>query len=165
MSIGLAFIIALLIFLVIVILDFYITHKKDDKNSISFKESLDLAELPIITFYCNDVKLNFLLDTGSNLSHINKSVLPSIGNNVLKESSVSVVGINGNPVKSGLCELTVKYKNLHFTEEFVVSDLDSVFSQVKQNTGVQIHGILGSKFFETYKYVIDFKDLTAYIKR
>ena len=68
-------------------------------------------------------------------------------------------------MKSSICNLDIKYKDLSFTEEFVVSDLDTVFSEVKKNTGVQIHGILGSKFFEKYKYIIDFKELTAHISK
>lgn len=168
MSIWLAFIIALLLFLIVIVSEFYITHKNRYKQSISFKESLDLTELPIVTFYYDDVKrikLNFLLDTGSNLSHINKSVLSSINENYEEKESVSVIGINGSPMKSSICNLDIKYKDLSFTEEFVVSDLDTVFSEVKKNTGVQIHGILGSKFFEKYKYIIDFKELIAHISK
>ena len=51
-------------------------HKKNDTTTISFKEAMDLVELPIITFYNCNTKLNFLLDTGSNNSHINKKMLP-----------------------------------------------------------------------------------------
>ena len=37
-------------------------------SEISFREAMDLAELPVITFYNGDKKINFLLDTGSNIS-------------------------------------------------------------------------------------------------
>ena len=60
--------------------------------------------------------------------------------------------------------MSVTYKNQVFEEEFGIADLDEAFSVVKQESGVQIHGILGSKFFERYKYVLDFKELIAYIK-
>ena len=36
-------------------------------SEISFREAMDLAELPVITFYNGDKKINFLLDTGSNI--------------------------------------------------------------------------------------------------
>ena len=48
------------------------------KNKISFRESLDLVDLPIVTFKNNNIKLNFLLDTGSNVSYINKEVLSQL---------------------------------------------------------------------------------------
>ena len=49
--------------------------RKKNNSKISFKEAMDLAELPVVTFYNGDVKLNFLLDTGSNISYINKSIV------------------------------------------------------------------------------------------
>ena len=45
---------------------------------MSFREALDLVGLPIVTFYQGDKKLNFLLDTGANLSVINKAALESV---------------------------------------------------------------------------------------
>ena len=62
------------------------------------------------------------------------------------------------------CWLTVSYRNQKFHEEFSAADLNKAFNAVKQETGVQIHGILGSRFFEKYQYVLDFKELAAYIK-
>ena len=38
---------------------------KKKNSEISFREAMDLAELPVITFYNGDRKINFLLDTGS----------------------------------------------------------------------------------------------------
>ena len=45
------------------------------KVKMSFKESMNLTELPIVTFYNGTNKLNFLLDTGSNLCVINSNSL------------------------------------------------------------------------------------------
>ena len=50
-------------------------HKRNGEPHMSFKESMDLVELPIITFYNNGKKLNFLLDTGANNSIINLSLI------------------------------------------------------------------------------------------
>ena len=52
----------------------YIIHPKS-YNKISFKETLDLTDLPIVTFEQNGNKINFLLDTGANRSVINKAIL------------------------------------------------------------------------------------------
>lgn len=136
---------------------------KKNKSKISFKESMDLVELPIITFYNENKKLNFLLDTGSNVSYINNSILPSINHKMLDKQS-STFGVEGNKTTNNFCSMTIFYKEQLFNEEFSISDLDNAFNIVKQENGVQLHGILGSKFFERYKYVLDFKDLIAYIK-
>ena len=49
-----------------------------NRSKISFMESMNLTDLPVITFTNNDTKLNFLLDTGSDSSYINNSILNNI---------------------------------------------------------------------------------------
>lgn len=137
--------------------------RKKKNSRISFKEAMDLVELPVVTFYNGDKKLNFLLDTGSNVSYINSSVVPALDYQEV-DKEMDVIGIEGNKVSSKFCKMTVAYKSQKFEEEFSITDLDEAFAVVKQESGVQIHGILGSKFFERYKYILDFKELIAYIK-
>lgn len=137
--------------------------KKRNNSKISFKEAMDLVELPVVTFYNGDKKLNFLLDTGSNVSYINSSIIPLLDHEKA-DKEMDTIGIEGNKVSNQFCKMSVTYKNQVFEEEFSIADLDEAFSVVKQESGVQIHGILGSKFFERYKYVLDFKELIAYIR-
>lgn len=138
--------------------------KQKKRENISFREAMDLVELPIITFYNKDKKLNFLLDTGSDLSYINKSILPSLEYIEINESR-NIISVGGNSQSLGCCNMTVTYKSQKFIDKFYISDLDEAFGAIKAETGVQIHGILGSKFFVKYKYVLDFKDLIAYIRK
>ena len=139
------------------------SNRKKNNSRISFRESMDLTDLPVITFTCADRKLNFLLDTGSTLSYINKSVVSALPHEK-SETTTQMVGIEGNRIDAECCHLIVSYRNQKFHEEFSAADLDKAFNAVKQETGVQIHGILGSRFFEKYQYVLDFKELAAYIK-
>lgn len=132
-------------------------------SEISFREAMDLAELPVITFYNGDKKINFLLDTGSNISYLNESIVSSLVTESTGEES-NIIGIEGNKVKCKICKMIIRRKNQEFEEEFSIADLDKAFSIVKKESGVQIHGILGSKFFEKYKYVLDFKDYIAYVR-
>lgn len=138
--------------------------KQKKRENISFREAMDLVELPIITFYNKDTKLNFLLDTGSDLSYINKSILPSLEYIEINESR-NIISVGGNSQSLGCYNMTVTYKSQKFIDRFYSSDLDEAFGAIKAETGVQIHGILGSKFFVKYKYVLDFKDLIAYIRK
>lgn len=132
-------------------------------SEISFREAMDLAELPVITFYNGDKKINFLLDTGSNISYLNESIVPSLVTESTGEES-NIIGIEGNKVNCKICKMIIRRKNQEFEEEFSTVDLDKAFSIVKKESGVQIHGILGSRFFEKYKYVLDFKDYIAYVR-
>jgi predicted aspartyl protease len=132
-------------------------------SEISFREAMDLAELPVITFYNGDKKINFLLDTGSNISYLNESIVSSLVTESTGEES-NIIGIEGNKVNCKICKMIIRRKNQEFEEEFSIAGLDKAFSIVKKESGVQIHGILGSRFFEKYKYVLDFKDYIAYVR-
>lgn len=154
----------LMIVLVIAVIINIIEENKRRRNSkISFRESMELVELPVVTFYNGSKKLNFLLDTGSNKSIINKAILSELNHEMLDEKE-STFGMEGNNVETEICSMTVYYRKNKFNEVFSVIDMSAAFDMVKQESGVQIHGILGSKFFEKYKYVLDYNDLSAYMK-
>lgn len=138
--------------------------KQKKRENMSFREAMDLVELPIVTFYNKDTKLNFLLDTGSDLSYINKSILPPLEYKEIDESR-NIISVGGNSQSLVCCDMTVTYKSQKFIDRFYVSDLDEAFGAIKAETGVQIHGILGSKFFAKYKYILDFESLIAYSKK
>jgi len=141
-----------------------IKHRIKKKNTkISFKESMDLLELPVITFYNGNTKLNFLLDTGSNLSYINKSVLHNIIYTPI-EGIADCYAHTGEKTKFTSCEIEIQYKKQIYIAEFGIMDLDAAFAEMKSESGVTLHGVLGSKFFETYRYVLDFQELIAYNK-
>ena len=150
------------ILLIISINSLYQINKKN-KSKISFKESMDLTELPVITFVNNNVKLNFLLDTGSNNSLINKSILNMLDYKELDGTS-KLIGVEGNNIKNSICEMKIEYKDYVFDTTFNIADLDTPFNVIKQEDGVQLHGILGSLFFQKYKYILDFQSLIAYMK-
>lgn len=134
------------------------------KHAMSFKESLDLTDLPIITFYISNQKFNFMLDTGSNASYIDINSIKELNLNTKKET-ISIIGFDGNPVESNdYYDLTFYYKKRKYENSFIGMDLSVAFNSIKQATGVQIHGILGNVFFSKYKYVLDFDNLIAYAK-
>lgn len=164
MMIIIKIIISLLaVILIAVIANAYEDIRKRNKLKMSFKEALDLVELPVVTFVNKNTKLNFLLDTGSSQSLINESMLPFLET---KESvdSMYVMGTDGNRIMANLCTMKVSYKTQEFEHNFAIKNLDDAFGVVKQESGVQIHGILGSDFLQKYKYVLDFKELIAYPK-
>lgn len=138
-------------------------HITKGNSTVSFQEAMDLVDLPIITVQNNNTKINLLLDTGSNSSYISPGIL-----NLLKYDEIDLtnttVGFGGSSTHSKGCNMKIKYKKLTFEDTFIIMQSDDVFTAIKQECGVQVHGILGSKFFDRYSYVIDFSDLTAYIK-
>jgi hypothetical protein len=138
--------------------------KRSNACKISFREAMDLVELPVITFYNNGKKFNFLLDTGSTHSHINKAVLDCFKYETTQEM-LEVMGMEGNKVTNEICQITLSYKDKEFENLFSITDLEEAFNALKAESGVQVHGILGCGFFEKYKYVLDFKEMIAYSKK
>ena len=132
---------------------------------MSFMEGLDLTGFPVVTLYNNGAKLNFVLDTGSVHSLINKEAV----NNLPHEETEYVVTISGIDNKERQDEpavqMTLTHRDKVISGMFVVTDLSEVFSSVKRETGVQLHGLLGSDFFRQNKYIIDYKELVAYSKK
>lgn len=139
--------------------------KQSKRVNMSFKEAMDLVELPVVTFLNGKKKLNFLLDTGSNISQINSSVLPLLDYKKIDGKDMDVMGIEGNKVNTKFCEMIITYKGQDFINEFCIHNLDEAFAIIKEESGVQIHGILGSLFFQKYKYILDFNSLIVYNKK
>lgn len=135
----------------------------DDKvGKISFRESMDLLELPVVTFVNNGKKLNFLLDTGASYSSINERDLNGLSYNYTGETGFGF-GVEGVLQEDrGYIRMGVKYRNKDYEEEFQVVNLNSAFDIIKQEYGVNLHGILGNSFFQKYRYVLDFDKLIAY---
>lgn len=156
-----------IIILVIVVIAAIIINGVQDydrkKVEMSFKESMNLTELPIVTFYNGSTKLNFLLDTGANLCVINSRIIDSLNYKKLDEKG-SVFGMEGNSVDIDYISMDFTYNNKSYSSSFQVVDMQEAFDRIKQESGVTVHGILGSKFFEEYKYVLDFKELIVYTK-
>lgn len=139
-----------------------VTHA-DNKNKISFKESMNLTDLPVITLKQGSKKINLLLDTGSTKSVILPSVLESLEYEETGEVG-NIFGMEGNKIETKYVKLDLMYNYITYTETFQVVDMSTAFDSIKQSTGVNIHGILGNSFFEEYGYVIDFQKLIAYGK-
>lgn len=132
------------------------------RSQISFKDSLASSGLPVATFFSNGIELHFLLDTGSNISYINQSVLKLFPYTEVGSSTDVVTGLGTTSAK--LVQFPIEYKGLSFTAQFGVMDLDNEFAQIEKESGVQIHGILGNEVFVKNNYVLDFKDCIAYCK-
>lgn len=137
-------------------------RKIDPKvGKISFRESMDLVELPIVTFMNNGRKLNFLLDTGASYSSINEAALKGLSYEETGESG-GYFGIEGTIQESKYVRMNVGYRSQSYEDDFQVADLSQAFGNIKQEFGINLHGIIGNTFFQKYRYVLNFDELVAY---
>lgn len=133
-------------------------------SEISFRQGFDLTSLPIVTFYQGKNKFNFVLDTGSTGSVIDSNILHSIKHSKVPIKT-TIFGMEGNTKDADICTIKMSYRDNTFTYDYIISDLKQAFNQVKKESGVTLHGIIGSRFFNDFKYVLDFDELIAYSKK
>lgn len=134
------------------------------KETISFRASMDLAGLPVVTFAQGKNKFNFLLDTGSSLSIINKRILKNIEHTPY-DNTVKLMGMDGINHEAKTCVIDLTFKDKHYVYPFLIQDMSKTFAAIKKDSGVTVHGLLGSSFFNEFKYVLDFDELIAYSKQ
>lgn len=160
-------IISLVFVSILILIICYVIKIRRRKDIMSLKESLDLTGIPIVTFTQENVKYNFLLDTGSDISYINSKI---VDNSAIKYEAtdyklagfISAGGLSSSDIK--IIDIPFEYKRTSFKESFAVLDLTESFAQIKEENGVTLHGILGNTFFTKYGYILDFKELKFYTK-
>lgn len=135
-------------------------------NKISFKETFDLLNAPIITFIYNGKKLHFLLDTGSSLSHIRPEVVDELGLKREESDAAGSVAANGMVNFDGKCSVPLEYKDEKYTADLMITrELGESLDILKRDFNLEVHGVLGCNFFNKYNYVVDFKEAVAYSKK
>lgn len=123
------------------------------------------GNLPIIALSNNGNVLNFLIDSGSNISHICAEYYEALDAELLgtyEEGEVAGLGATNTGVT--MCSTTLKdiLGNEYKVNLSVSNQLSAVAKSIEASTGVQIHGLLGTDFLKANNYVIDFKALAVY---
>ena len=138
-----------------------LARNKDSYDRMSFRETMDLCELPIVTFMNNGKKLNFLLDTGASKSVIHSGALEGLIYKSINKSG-DIYGMDGKRQDVSFISMSIGYKGKEHSEEFQSIDMSVSFNNLKSDFGVNLHGILSSTFFQKYRYVLNFDELVAY---
>lgn len=123
------------------------------------------GNLPIIALSSGGTMFNFLIDSGSNVSHI----CPEYHNMLDAEhfdvsGGEGVKGLGSDNVINRICRVALKdmIGNEYEVDMAVTEGFKSIADNIEINTGVQIHGLLGTDFLNKYNYSIDFKTLEVY---
>lgn len=129
---------------------------------MSFKESLDLVKLPVISFENNGKILHFMVDTGSSISILDESCIKGLLIKGYAESSNVINTAGGSVDTPCIVKVDISYKDKVYEEDFHICNLRKQFDQCFSE--ITLHGILGSCFFKKYGYDIDFEELKIYAK-
>ena len=131
------------------------------KHNMSFLEGLHLTGLPIVSFHYKGNIMNFVLDTGSNRCYVDKKSLEKV--EAAYQEAEEEILTAGSPAKQfGFATLQLEHKNQTFDLNCTVLDMSETTAEIKSTFGVTIHGLIGTDFFEDYKYILDFNEMVAY---
>lgn len=117
--------------------------------------------LPLLIVKAQAKNLCFLLDTGSNINVLDRRVAEffQLSGGTDKQRQF---GIDGELQTTDVVELDFSLEEQEYKANFSVMDLSSAFGKVEEESGIQIHGLLGCSFMEQQKWILDFEKLCLY---
>lgn len=121
---------------------------------------LEKAGLPLILTTDNPQSLCFLIDTGSTENVIFDFVYKHF-KEYFEETTEwqNIMGIDGS-IKPGFnVKAELQFDDLRYKAPFAVLEANEAITQVQAETGIQIHGILGTPFLLENKCLINFNKL------
>lgn len=140
-----------------------IIHVFIKSMKISLQYSIEKTGLPLIVT-SGKPNLCFLIDTGASHNIIFSYVyeeLPNLFSATPCQLS-QVIGIDGIRKRLIQVNATLPFDNNKVPSTFSVLDATEAVIQVQQESGIQIHGILGIPFLTQNKWILDFDTLTMY---
>ena len=118
--------------------------------------------LPLILTSGKLKNVCFLIDTVSTHNSIFSFVYDHFKDEFqIQEEMQKTMGIEGNYQECQTVEATFNFEGTDYTSTFMIMDATSAMAQVQEETGIQIHGILGIQFLLEHKWIIDFEKRTV----
>lgn len=130
--------------------------------SFPLNYGLSKTGLPLILVRIGDNDLCFILDTGSTNSLIDSNVVECFRNIVEPAGEYCISGIEGTKHKVEMITLPITVEGQKYKPQFCVKPLFDTFSGIEMESGIQVHGLLGSDFMLENKWIINFEELKVY---
>ena len=127
------------------------------KESIAM--SMKLFKLPVLSFRVEDNKyINLLIDSGSDANHIDRRIKTIFPDLVETKTENFVMYAGGNQDLICSVHMTFSDDEKQYEADFNYINGDP-FDFMEKDTGVRIHGILGTCFMVAHNWTIDFANL------
>ena len=124
-------------------------------------EIFNLHKKPIIEATLNGKKAFFLLDTGSDLTLLNKEEIDKYGFKIFmrENESHAAVGIGGmtNEITSAY-KVHLELGSTRIITNYLAFDMSELVNAIDKSSGVEISGIIGSDAMKRYGIIIDYKN-------
>lgn len=127
-------------------------------------EKLENTTLPIVTLKHNNIKLKMLIDTGSDCTYIDESILDLLLTTPTEEPVGNIVfGSGGADGEHYVHIMPVEIGDAQLTLEVVPVDFHKTVIDFRNAFGVTIRGLLGSDFLSAYGFTLDMNAKVMYI--
>ena len=124
--------------------------------------ALHILVLPLILTSGKTNNFCFLIDTGATHNTLFDFVYEHFKSEFkLLEGTYRTIGIEGHYKETPIIEATFNFEGRDYTSTFSVLDASEAIKQVQDETGIQIHGVLGVQFLIENKWIIDFETYTV----
>ena len=127
------------------------------EHNLSF--SISKVQLPLIIVEVKEKFLCFILDTGSTCSLIDSTVVEYFKDIVEPVGDYYISGIEGTKHKVDMITLPFNFESQVYKPKFCVKPLLDAFKGIEDESGIQVHGLLGTDFLLENKWIIDFNKL------
>lgn len=125
----------------------------------SIQHSISKVGLPLIVT-SSKPSLCFLIDTGATHNVIFSFVIENLKNIFrVSENQSSIMGIEGEIRKTPSITANISFGEVETSAIHSVLDNDKAVASIQNETGIQIHGILGIPFLMQNKWILDFNNL------
>lgn len=124
---------------------------------------LNKTKPPIIPVEIGSKYLCFIIDTGSTCSLIDSNVVEYFKDIVTPVDDYYISGIDGIKQKVDVVILPFSFEERLYKPKFCVKPLFEAFKDIEVESGIQVHGLLGTDFLLENKWIVDFNELTIEI--
>ena len=129
--------------------------KKEDVLFCSLNYGLDKVKLPIIPIEIKGKYLCFIIDTGSTCSLIDSNVIEYFKDIATPVGDYNISGIDGIKHKVDVVTLPFTFESRSYSPKFCVKPLLEAFKDIETESGIQVHGLLGTDFLMENRWIID----------
>ena len=129
----------------------------NDRFSFPITLGIQKAGLPLILTSGKLKNICFLIDTGSTHNSLFDFVYDHFKDEFkLLDQTQNLMGIEGHYKETPVIEATFNFEGRDYTSTFSVLEANEAIKRIQDETGVQIHGVLGVQFLIENKWIIDF---------
>lgn len=141
-------------------------NKSKNKTIVEFRESLEIAGIPITKFKVSGKELNFIIDSGSSMSCISSKTAELIKADVSASQMKSIIGVGGNTKPSSETVVVLEDVFSLYEITFQVNDaLNKSFNRFEKSYGITVHGIIGNDFLSRYGFILNYNKMSMSYNR